>query len=156
MDLKVGDQAPGFNLLDENENQHQLKDYLGKKVVVFFYPQDDTPGCTKEACNFRDDYSKYLESDALLLGISPDDSRSHEKFQKKFNLPFTLLADPGHLVCQAYGVWGPKKLFGRDYDGVIRTTFLINPLGEIAGIFHVTRIASHSEKVLEAISKIST
>ena len=155
MELAIGNKAPQFSLLDENEKLHQLSDYLGKLVVIFFYPEDDTPGCTKEACNFRDDYSQYQDSGAILLGISPDDSRSHKKFQKKYNLPFTLLADKDHKICEEYGVWGPKKLFGHKYEGVIRSTFLIDQNGKIAEIFKVTKILIHSEKVLDSIAQLS-
>jgi len=155
MDLAIGSLAPQFLLPDQNEKLHKLSDYLGKVVVLFFYPEDDTPGCIKEVCNFRDDYSQYQKSDALLLGISPNDSRSHKKFQEKYNLPFTLLADEGHKVCEEYGVWGPKKLFGLNYEGLIRSTFLIDQEGKIANIFQVNKISIHSEKVLEQIALLS-
>ena len=155
MDLAIGNLAPQFFLPDENEKLHKLSDYLGKVVVLFFYPEDDTPGCIKEVCNFRDDYSQYQKSDAILLGISPNDSRSHKKFQEKYNLPFTLLADDGHKVCEEYGVWGPKKLFGLNYEGLIRSTFLIDKAGKIANIFQVNKISIHSEKVLEQIALLS-
>ncbi len=155
MDLTIGSLAPQFSLPDENEKLHKLSDYLGKIVVLFFYPEDDTPGCIKEVCNFRDDFSQYENSGAILLGISPDDSQSHKKFQKKYNLPFTLLADEGHKICEEYGVWGPKKLFGHKYEGLIRSTFLIDQEGKVAEIFQVTRIGIHSEKVLEKIAELS-
>ena len=146
--------APNFTLRDEAGQLHSLSDYVGKPVVIFFYPEDDTPGCTKEACNFRDDYAKYQAAGAVLLGISPDDSASHEAFKSKYQLPFTLLADEGHKVCDLYGVWGPKKLFGHEYDGLIRTTFLIDAKGKIAEVFAVNRIASHSKAVLEALEAL--
>lgn len=130
MELKIGDAAPEFGLPDEHGKQHSLGDFSGKSVLLFFYPEDDTPGCTKEACNFRDDFSKYEEAGAILLGISPDDSKSHLAFKEKYQLPFTLLADKGHKVSDKYGIWGPKKLFGYKYDGIIRTSFLINANGK--------------------------
>ena len=154
MTLKIGDQAPEFSLPDENGKPHSLADYTGKPVVLFFYPEDDTPGCTQEACNFRDDFAQYEAAGAVLLGVSPDDAGSHDKFKRKYQLPFTLLADEGHKVCDLYGVWGPKKLFGHEYDGVIRTTFLIDGEGVIAEIFKVTRIAPHSESVLSALEAL--
>jgi peroxiredoxin Q/BCP len=151
MKLALGDSAPDFSLPDENGDLHRLSEYRGKTVVLFFYPEDDTPGCTKEACNFRDDYSKYKEAGAEVLGISPDDSQSHEAFKSKYSLPFTLLADKGHKVCEEYGVWGGKKLFGFEYEGVHRSTFVIDPEGKIAKIFKVNRIEQHSQDVLEAL-----
>ncbi len=155
MGLIIGDAAPEFDLPDENGKQHSLKDYSGKNVVLFFYPADDTPGCTKEACNFRDDFSKYEEAGAILLGISPDDSKSHLAFKEKYQLPFTLLADKDHKVSGKYGAWGPKKLFGHKYEGIVRTSFLIDSSGKIADIFSVTRIGRHSEDVLSAIEKLN-
>ena len=109
MTLKIGDQAPKFSLPDENGKPHALADYAGKPVVLFFYPEDDTPGCTQEACNFRDDFAQYEAAGAVLLGVSPDDAKSHSKFKSKYQLPFTLLADEGHKVCDLYGVWGAEK-----------------------------------------------
>lgn len=154
MKLELGSKAPDFTLPDESGQMHSLSDYAGQPVVLFFYPEDDTPGCTKEACNFRDDYAQYQAAGAVLLGISPDDSASHEAFKSKYQLPFTLLADEGHKVCDLYGVWGPKKLFGHEYDGLIRTTFLIDAQGNIAEVFAVNKIASHSKTVLEALEAL--
>ena len=155
MTLSAGDLAPDFSLPDEKGEMRSLSDYRGKPVVLFFYPEDDTPGCTKEACNFRDDHSRYQEMGAQVLGVSPDDSRSHVKFIDKFSLPFTLLADEGHKVCELYGVWGNKKLFGHEYDGVHRTTFLIDAEGKIAKVFEVNRINQHSEEVLASLSAVN-
>ena len=150
-EVRVGEPAPEFTLPDENGNERKLSDYRGKQVVLFFYPADDTPGCTKEVCNFRDDYSAYEGAGVELLGVSPDGSKSHTKFIGKFDLPFTLLADTEHVVGKLYGVWGPKKLFGREYEGVKRTTFLISKDGVIAEIFENVRPAVHSEQVLSAL-----
>lgn len=151
-ELKVGDPAPEFTLHDENGKERKMSDYRGKQVVLFFYPADDTPGCTKEVCNFRDDYSAYDGAGVELLGVSPDGSKSHTKFIDKFDLPFTLLADTEHVVGKLYGVWGPKKIFGREYVGMKRTTFLISKDGVIAEIFENVKPAVHSEQVLAALA----
>ena len=153
--LEVGDRAPDFTLPDENGDLHSLSDYAGQMVVLFFYPEDDTPGCTQEACNFRDDYSAYQKAGAVLLGISPDDASSHSDFQQKFKLPFTLLADVDHKVSEQYGTWGNKKLFGLEYEGMKRTTFLIDGRGKIVEVFNVTRIGIHSQKVLERLEALA-
>ena len=151
MPISSGIPAPDFELLDDTNAPRKLSDYRGQNVVLYFYPADDTPGCTKEACNFRDDYSAYEKAGVVILGVSPDDVASHAKFKKKFQLPFPLLADVGHKVCDLYGVWGPKKAFGKEYDGVIRTTFLIDGNGTIAKVFENVRPAEHSVEVLAAL-----
>jgi thioredoxin-dependent peroxiredoxin len=151
MPISSGIPAPDFELLDDTNAPRKLSDYRGQNVVLYFYPADDTPGCTKEACNFRDDYSAYEKAGVVILGVSPDDVASHAKFKKKFQLPFPLLADIGHKVCDLYGVWGPKKAFGKEYDGVIRTTFLIDGNGTIAKVFENVRPAEHSVEVLAAL-----
>ena len=120
--------------------------------MLYFYPKDDTPGCTTEACNFRDDYSAYEKAGVAILGVSPDDVKSHAKFKKKFQLPFPLLADEGHKVCDQYGVWGPKKFMGREYEGVLRTTFLIDENGKIAQVYENVRPAEHSAELLSQLS----
>jgi len=144
--------APDFTLADENGVEHKLSDYRGKPVLLYFYPKDDTKGCTTEACNFRDDYSDYENSGVVILGVSPDSSKSHLKFKAKYELPFTLLADEGHKVCELYEVWGLKKLMGREYDGVFRTTFLINPEGMIQKVFENVKPADHSKEVLAIVN----
>lgn len=154
MKLSNGDQAPDFTLVDENEKEHTLSDYRGKPVVLFFYPRDDTPGCTIEVCNFRDDYSAYQGSEVTLLGVSVDSSKSHTKFINKFELPFSLLADTGKEVVNQYGVWKLKKQFGREFEGISRTTFLIDVEGNIAKVFEKVKPDIHSEEVLEAISNL--
>lgn len=154
MPISAGIQAPDFTLPDENNVTRRLSDFRGRPVVLYFYPKDDTPGCTTEACNFRDDYSGYVNADLVILGVSPDTSRSHLKFKTKYSLPFPLLADDGHKVCNEYGVWGPKKLMGRGYEGVLRTTFLIDSTGRIAKVFENVRPAEHSAEVLEAAKKL--
>lgn len=154
MTLMAGVQAPDFVLSDENKTQRRLSDFRGRSVVLYFYPKDDTPGCTTEACNFRDDYSAYINADIIILGVSPDSPESHAKFKEKFRIPFSLLGDTGHKVCDQYGVWGAKKFMGRDYEGVKRTTFLIDPNGRIAKVFENVRPSEHSAQVLAAIKML--
>ncbi len=144
-------QAPNFALQNEKGAQVKLSDYLGKWVVLYFYPKDDTPGCTTEACGFRDNYSAYTDAGAVILGVSPDSGKSHTKFIDKFQLPFTLLSDTDHEVCLSYGVWGRKKFMGREYDGVFRTTFVINPAGIVVKVFENVKPDGHSTQVLDAI-----
>ncbi len=151
MTISAGEPAPEFTLADEEGRMHSLSDYSGKPVVLYFYPKDDTPGCTKEACGFRDDYSAYEEAGAVILGVSPDTSKSHAKFKTKYELPFTLLADPDHDVLKLYGVWGLKKSFGREYEGVFRTTFLIGEDGKILRVFKKVKPAVHSAEILSAL-----
>jgi len=152
MPISANQPAPDFTLLDENEVQHSLSDYHGTPVVLYFYPKDDTPGCTKEACSFRDDYHVYQEAGVVILGVSPDSPKSHLKFKNKYALPFTLLADTGHQVCELYGVWGRKKSMGREYDGVFRTTFLIDAQGNILKVFENVKPANHSAEILAALA----
>jgi peroxiredoxin Q/BCP len=151
MPISAGIPAPDFELRDDTNSLRKLSDYRGKNMVLYFYPADDTTGCTKEACNFRDDYSAYQKADIVILGVSPDDVKSHVKFKKKFQLPFPLLADEGHKVCDLYQVWGPKKFMGREYEGVLRTTFLIDKIGHIVKVFEKVRPAEHSAEVLSAL-----
>jgi peroxiredoxin Q/BCP len=140
-------------LKDENGVERKLADYSGQPGVLYFYPKDDTPGCTTEACNFRDDYSAYEQAGVTILGVSPDSVASHPKFKSKFDLPFTLLADEAHQVCDAYGVWGPKKFMGREYEGVLRTTYLIDQDGMVSRVFENVKPADHSKEVLEALAQ---
>jgi thioredoxin-dependent peroxiredoxin len=149
MPIGSGIQAPDFSLNDENGKTHKLSDYRGQPVVLYFYPKDDTPGCTTEACNFRDDYSAYQQAGVTILGVSPDTVKSHARFKNKYELPFTLLADADHAVCVLYGVWGRKKMMGKEYDGVFRTTFLIDPDGQIIKVFENVKPAEHSAEVLQ-------
>jgi thioredoxin-dependent peroxiredoxin len=151
MDIQAQTKAPDFSLPDENGKTHRLSDYAGKPVVLYFYPRDDTTGCTKEACGFRDQYADYTAAGIVILGVSPDTSHSHTKFKAKFDLPFTLLADEGHKVCELYGAWGPKKMLGREYDGVLRTTFLIGPDGMVIKVFKGVKPDGHSVEVLAAL-----
>ncbi|WP_322509920.1 thioredoxin-dependent thiol peroxidase [Anaerolinea sp.] len=151
MVLSANQPAPDFTLADETGAMRSLSEFRGKPVVLYFYPKDDTPGCTTEACNFRDDYHVYAENGVVILGVSPDSPKSHAKFKAKYNLPFTLLADENHRVCEMYGVWGRKKFMGREYDGVFRTTFLIDPQGMIVKVWEGVKPEGHSQEVLEAL-----
>jgi peroxiredoxin Q/BCP len=146
--------APQFELFDDTNTLRSLSDYKGKPVILYFYPADDTAGCTKEACGFRDDYSAYQKANVTILGMSPDSVKSHVKFKEKYQLPFPLLADEDHQVCNAYGVWGPKKFMGKEYEGVLRTTFLIDAHGKISRVFENVRPEEHSAEVLEALKNL--
>jgi peroxiredoxin Q/BCP len=148
MPISAGIPAPEFEMSDDTGTLRKLSDFRGRNVVLFFYPKDDTPGCTKEACNFRDDYSAYEKAGVVLLGVSPDSLESHVKFKKKFQLQFPLLVDEEHKVCDAYGTWGPKKFMGKEYDGVLRTTFLIDTEGNIKKVYENVRPAEHSKELL--------
>ena len=150
--LQEGTKAPSFKLQDSQGKRHQSSDYEGQSIILYFYPKDDTPGCTKEACSFRDNYSAFKEAGVEIIGISPDTVESHQKFSEKYDLPFTLLADPDHEVCEAYEVWGTKKSFGREYEGVFRTTFIIDPDGKIKRVFEDVKPSEHSQEVLEVVS----
>lgn len=153
MAIHAGQPAPDFTLPDETGRSHTLSEYRGKPVVLFFYPEDDTPGCTTEVCNFRDDYSAYEQYDVQLLGVSPDDEESHEAFKSKFNLPFPLLADVGHKVCDLYEVWGEKVMFGFRYEGVRRSTFVIDPEGTIIKTYAQVGVEKHSQEVLDLLAE---
>jgi peroxiredoxin Q/BCP len=148
---EVGEKAPEFQLVDDRGQVRKLSEFLGNPLILYFYPKDDTPGCTKEACNFRDDYDLYLNAGVEILGVSPDTQESHAKFRDKFNLPFPLLADGEHRVSEAYGVWAPKQLFGREFLGVRRTTFVIDEEGKISHVFENVDAAGHSEELLQAL-----
>lgn len=148
---KVGQAAPDFSLPNEEGQPVKLSDFRGRPVVLYFYPKDDTPGCTKEACNFRDDYQAYQEAGVEIIGVSPDSTESHTEFKEKYDLPFPLLADENNEVCEAYGVWSPKKYQGREYMGVDRTTFAIDSEGKISHVFEDVDPTDHSAEVLQTI-----
>ena len=153
--LKVGDKAPQFNLPASNGKTISLNDYQGKKnVIIYFYPKDDTPGCTVEACGFCDSIKMIEKQDAVVLGVSADNVSSHEKFIKKFNLPFALLSDEAKKMCQDYGVIGEKSMYGRKYLGIFRTTFIINKEGKIAEIFENVKPQGHTEEVLSLLKNL--
>ena len=148
--IKEGSPAPAFKTKDANGETLSLKDFRGQKAVLYFYPKDDTPGCTKEACSFRDAFSQFKKRGIAVLGVSPDSEASHKKFQTKYKLPFTLLADTDRSIAETYGVWGEKKFMGRTYMGVNRTTFLIDEKGKIKKIFEKVKPEDHASEVLEA------
>lgn len=148
MALKVGDAAPDFDLASDRAGNVSLKSLRGKKVVLFFYPKDDTPGCTKESCEFRDFSEDFAKKNTLIYGISADDVNSHKAFSKKFNLNYPLLADVGNKTCEAYGVWGKQEWQGKVYDGISRTTFLIDEHGKLAKIYNKVNPVGHAEAVL--------
>ncbi len=148
--LKEGDKAPAFTSTDQDGNKISLSDFKGRKVVLFFYPEDDTPTCTIEACNLRDNYAVLKKNGFVVLGVSPDDESSHARFKEKFQLPYSLIADPEKKIIDQYGVWGLKKLYGREYMGLYRTTFVINEKGIIKKIFLRPRNKAHAEEILKA------
>jgi len=153
--LKEGKKAPAFTLTANNGEKVSLKDFAGKKkVVLYFYPKDDTPGCTVEACGFRDTVKKIESEDAVVLGVSPDGIDKHNKFIEKFKLPFLLLSDEDKKVCKAYGVWVKKSMYGREYMGVARTTFIINEDGKIIKIYEKVKPEGHAQEVLEQLKSI--
>ena len=155
-DIKVteGSKAPAFTGVDQNGNKISLADFKGKKVVLFFYPEDDTPTCTVQACNLRDNYSVLKAAGFEVVGVSPNDINDHKKFETKFSLPFTLLADPQHKIIDKFGVWGEKQLYGRKYMGLHRTTFIINEKGTVIKIFLRPKNKQHAEEIIKAVAAI--
>jgi peroxiredoxin Q/BCP len=149
--VEVGKKAPDFSLLNQDDEKVSLKDFIGQKVVLYFYPKDDTSGCTKEACSFSDDLPKFSKMDAVILGVSPDSVKSHKKFSEKYKLKFDLLADEEKKVVEKYGVWKEKSMYGRKYMGVERTTFIIDEKGKIKKIFNKVKVDGHNKEVLEAL-----
>jgi peroxiredoxin Q/BCP len=154
--IEEGKPAPDFELESDSEETVRLSDFRGSPVVLYFYPKDDTPGCTTEACEFRDAYDVYRERGVEILGISPDDVRSHEKFKAKYELPFTLLADPDHKVAEAYGVWGERSFAGKKYLGINRSTFVIDEDGNIARAMLGIKPAGHAAQVLDELQTART
>lgn len=153
-ELNVGDKAPDFTLLASNGEHLTLSHLQGKNVVLYFYPKDDTPGCTTEACGFRDLHSAFADANTVILGVSPDPVKKHEKFISKYELPFILLADEEHTVLEQYGVWKEKNMYGRKYMGVERTTFLIDSTGQIAKIYPKVKVAGHVDTVLADVKAL--
>ncbi len=147
--LKAGDKAPNFSGLDQNEATHTLADYKGKKLVVFFYPKASTPGCTAEACDLRDNFARFKANNYALLGVSADSAKAQAKFIEKYELPFPLLADEDKSVIQAFGVWGPKKFMGKEYDGIHRTTFVIDENGIIEEVISDVKTKAHAAQILK-------
>jgi peroxiredoxin Q/BCP len=150
--LGEGTTVPDFTLKADDGRQVSLSDFRGRRLVLYFYPKDDTPGCTKEACSFRDDYSDIIAAGAQVLGISPDTIQSHGKFKGKYQLPFTLLSDPDHCVAEMFGAWGEKKSFGKTSRGIIRSTFVIDEQGKIIKVFPKVTPENHSQQVLEFLA----
>lgn len=150
MAFLIGDKAPIFSGIDQNGNKISLKDFKGKKVILFFYPKDDTSGCTAEACNLRDNRSALMKKGFVVIGVSADDEKSHKKFSDKFNLPFSLIADTNKKIIEKYGVWGEKSMYGRKYMGIIRKTFVIDEKGEIEKIFDKVDTKNHTQQILES------
>jgi peroxiredoxin Q/BCP len=146
--IKLNQKAPNFKLQDQDGKIHKISDYKGKWVLLYFYPKDDTPGCTKEACVIRDNFPDFRKLNIIVLGISVDSVESHKKFAQKYNLPFTLLSDEKKEVVKKYGVWGKKKFMGKEYEGTLRTSFLINPQGKVAKIYESVKPEIHAEEVL--------
>jgi peroxiredoxin Q/BCP len=149
--IEEGKPAPDFELTSDSGDTISLAELRGKPVVLYFYPKDDTPGCTKQACGIRDAYGEFERAGAVVLGVSPDDERSHVKFKQKYELPFTLLADPDHAVAEEYGVWGEKSYMGKTFMGVNRSTFVIDADGNVKKVMHDVKPATHADEVLAAL-----
>lgn len=149
--LQIGDAAPDFDAPRNGGETIRLKDLRGKKVVLYFYPKDNTPGCTTEACDFRDSHTAFADQNAVVLGISPDGVRSHDKFVDKFSLPFSLVVDEDHKIAEAYGVWQKKSMYGRKYMGIVRSTFVIDEKGKIAAAWKKVKVKGHAAEVLGAV-----
>jgi len=153
--LQPGDMIENFTLLDDRGQEVSLSDFKGKTVVVYFYPKDNTPGCTAEACSFRDEFSRFTDSDTVILGISKDSVKSHEKFKTKYSLPFKLLSDPDGTVIKMFGAWGEKKNYGKVYEGIIRSTFILSPEGKVLKTFDKVSTKDHGIAVLDEIGQIN-
>ncbi len=151
--LKIGDHAPNFSGIDQNDKLNTLLDFKGKKLAIYFYPKDNTPGCTVQACNLRDNYEDLEKAGIKILGISEDSIVSHQKFADKFSLPFPLIADEDRTIINLFGVWGPKKFMGKEYDGIHRTTFLINEKQQIVGIIEKPKTKDHATEITEIFNK---
>lgn len=146
--------APNFNLPDQNGKEHSLSDYKGRWLIVYFYPKDDTPGCTKEACSFRDSSTEFKKLGVELVGISKDTVKSHKRFEEKYKLNFTLLADPDHKTIDAFGAWGRKKFMGREFDGTLRNTYIVDPEGEIVKTYEKVNPLTHSQEILKDLEQL--
>ncbi|UCF21448.1 MAG: thioredoxin-dependent thiol peroxidase [Gemmatimonadota bacterium] len=151
--LKVGEAAPDFELQSDSGETVRLADLRGKKVILYFYPKDNTPGCTTEACEFRDRAPQIKRKGAVVLGVSPDSIKSHERFKQKYELPFALLSDPDHAVAERYGAWGEKKMYGKTYEGILRTTYLIDEKGRVEEVFEKVKAKGHGDQVMDSLSR---
>lgn len=154
MNLKVGNKAPSFKLKNQDDKYVSLSDLKGKPVVLYFYPKDDTSGCTKEACNFRDEFPKFGKLKAKIIGVSADSVKSHKKFAEKYDLPFDLLSDEKKEMLEKYGVWQEKSMYGRKYMGIVRTTFIIDEKGKISKIFPKVKVEGHNQEVMDALKEM--
>jgi len=152
--VQVGKKAPAFNLKDQNGKAHTLSKYVGKWTLLYFYPKDDTPGCTKEACMLRDNFPAFKKLGITVFGLSADGEKSHKKFEEKYDLPFTLLSDTEHVVAEKYGAWGLKKFMGKEYDGMSRVSFLIDGEGKIAKVYEKVKPETHAEEVLADLKEL--
>ena len=152
--LEEGEKAPNFKSIDQDGNEIKLADFKGKNLILYFYPKDNTPGCTKEACDLRDNYDMWLSKGYAVVGVSPDDEASHQKFIKKYELPFPLIADTGKELLEAYGTWGEKNMYGNKTMGVLRTTFIIDGEGTITKIFKRPKSATHTDQIVTSLEKI--
>jgi len=148
-ELNVGAAAPAFDLIGDDDKRHSLSEFAGRRIVLYFYPKDDTPGCTREACDFRDSLDAMKSRNMVVIGCSPDSAESHRKFKKKYNLPFLLLSDPGATLAQRYGAYGEKNMYGKKSMGIIRSTFVIGPTGRLESIYRKVSVTGHVEKVIE-------
>ncbi|MBT4468737.1 MAG: thioredoxin-dependent thiol peroxidase [Lentimicrobiaceae bacterium] len=151
MQLNIGDKAPDFKGVDQNGKSISLSDFKGKNLIMYFYPKDNTPGCTAEACDLRDNYEMWIERGYAVVGVSPDSEQSHQKFIDKYDLPFPLIADTDKTIIKDFGAWGLKKLYGREYEGLLRTTFVIDATGIITNIFTKVKTKDHTNQILESI-----
>lgn len=153
--IQVGKKAPSFTLNDQNGKSHSLSEYKDTFVLIYFYPKDDTPGCTKEACSIRDNFPSFKKLDITVFGISADSEKSHKKFKEKYSLPFTLLSDPDHAVAESFGAWGRKKFMGREYDGIFRVSFLIGKDGKVLKVYDKVQPDQHAEEVLADLQALT-
>lgn len=151
MKFKIGDKAPDFKGIDECGEKVSLSNFKGKKIILYFYPKDNTPGCTDEACNLRDNYNMWIKKGYVIIGVSPDSTQSHIKFKDKYKLPFTLISDIDKEIIKQFGAWGLKKLYGREYEGILRTTFIIDENGIISNIIEKVKTKDHTNQILETI-----
>ena len=151
MELKIGDKAPIFKGLDQNGKSIQLEDFKGSNLILYFYPKDNTPGCTAESCDLRDNYDMWLKKGYKVVGVSPDSQKSHQNFIAKYNLPFPLIADTEKEIIKAFGAWGLKKMYGKEYEGLLRTTFVIDGEGTIINIFEKVKTKEHTTQIMDAI-----
>jgi thioredoxin-dependent peroxiredoxin len=151
MKLEIGDKAPNFEGVDENGENISLSSLSGKKIILYFYPKDDTPGCTSEACDLRDNHIMWKEKGYEIIGVSPDSAKSHVNFKEKYNLPFLLISDPDKVIIKQFGAWGLKKLYGREYEGLLRMTFVIDENGIITNIFEKVKTKDHTNQILDTI-----